>query len=85
MILALFSKAFATSSSAHDKFKRILNSMHSRIDATNFDENFICGHDVTIFYEWVNVHVAKHVTGDKSTLLKRFRRSTLTRKPKTDG
>ena len=50
--------------------------MHGNIDTTELNEDCMCGHDASKFYEWVKIHMAKHEAGDNLTLLKRFRRCT---------
>ena len=85
MIVALFNQAFETSSSGHDKLKGILNVMHVRIDATDSDEDWIFGYDASRFCEWAKIAIAKHVAGDNLSLLKKFKRDTLSYKPNTYG
>ena len=50
--------------------------MHERVDTMKLDECFINNHDMSKFYEWTNISMAKYAAGENITLLTRFRKNT---------
>ena len=55
IIAAMLNQAFISSCNYHEKYKKNLNKMHGKVDATKLDRETINSHDVSRFYEWANI------------------------------
>ena len=85
IVVAIHSHVLISGCDSHDEFKNFFNLIIGNKNMIKLDKETIKYHELSRFYEWWKIEIAKHVAGTNTPLLTKFRRDISSCSPNSYG